>query len=166
MFQWERRGLEEEAPFGCINREGKGTYFNNDIVYVLHHKWRLRICAMLSRLYGELLPVQSFTAPLQHLDIIDVWTNSTISPIYRYQTEDTRAVCKVRGLTLLLRVGTLWRCGDGLIFEIPPWQAMHFLQCSTHFSKTCCRPLMTSKFLISELTFHGWKSPEIAWSEI
>jgi hypothetical protein len=32
-----------------------------------------------------------------------------------------------------------------------PWQAMHFLQCSTHFSKTCCRPLITSKFLASEL---------------
>jgi hypothetical protein len=28
-----------------------------------------------------------------------------------------RAVCKVRGLTLLLRVGTLWRCGDGLFFR-------------------------------------------------
>jgi hypothetical protein len=32
----------------------------------------------------------------------------------------TRAVLKVRGLTLLLRVGTLWRCGDGLFFEVPP----------------------------------------------
>jgi hypothetical protein len=32
----------------------------------------------------------------------------------------TRAVCKVRGLTLILRVGTLWRCGDGLLFEVPP----------------------------------------------
>jgi hypothetical protein len=31
-----------------------------------------------------------------------------------------RAVCKVHGLTLLLRVGTLWRCGDGLFFEVPP----------------------------------------------
>jgi hypothetical protein len=31
-----------------------------------------------------------------------------------------RAVCKGRGLTLLLRVGTLWRCGDGLFFEVPP----------------------------------------------
>jgi hypothetical protein len=31
-----------------------------------------------------------------------------------------RAVCKVRGLTFLLRVGTLWRCGDGLFFEVPP----------------------------------------------
>jgi hypothetical protein len=44
------------------------------------------------------------------------------------------------------------------------WQAMHFLQRSIHFSKTCCRPLITSKFLASELPFHGWKSPEIAWA--
>jgi hypothetical protein len=42
------------------------------------------------------------------------------------------------------------------------WQAMHLLQRSTHFSKTCCRPFITSKFLASELPFHGWKSPEIA----
>jgi hypothetical protein len=35
-----------------------------------------------------------------------------------------------------------------------PWQAMHFLQRSTYFSKTCCRPLITtSKFLVSELPF-------------
>jgi hypothetical protein len=32
----------------------------------------------------------------------------------------TTVICKVRGLTLLLRVGTLWRCGDGLFFEVPP----------------------------------------------
>jgi hypothetical protein len=31
----------------------------------------------------------------------------------------TRAVSKVHGHTLLLRVGTLWRCGDGLFFEVP-----------------------------------------------
>jgi hypothetical protein len=32
----------------------------------------------------------------------------------------TRAVCKIRELTLLLlRVGNLWRCGDSL-FEVPP----------------------------------------------
>jgi hypothetical protein len=31
-----------------------------------------------------------------------------------------RAVCKVRGLTLLLRARTLWRCRDGLFFEVPP----------------------------------------------
>jgi len=30
----------------------------------------------------------------------------------------TRAVWKVRGLTLLLQVGTLWRCSDGLFFEV------------------------------------------------
>jgi hypothetical protein len=47
-----------------------------------------------------------------------------------------------------------------------PWQAMHFLRRSTHFSKTCCRLLITSKFLASEHPFHGWKSPEIAWDEI
>jgi hypothetical protein len=47
-----------------------------------------------------------------------------------------------------------------------PWQAMHFLQRSTHFSKTCCRPLIASKFLASELHFRGWKSPEITWGEI
>jgi hypothetical protein len=35
-------------------------------------------------------------------------------------SKTTRAVCKVRGLTLLLRVGTLWRCDDGLFFEVPP----------------------------------------------
>jgi hypothetical protein len=43
-----------------------------------------------------------------------------------------------------------------------PWQAM-YQQRSTHFSKTCCRPLITLKFLASELPFHGWKSPDIAW---
>jgi hypothetical protein len=72
------------------------------------------------------------------------------------------AICKGHGLTLLLRVGTSWRCGDGLFFEYLPWQAMRFLQRSTHFSKT----LITSKFLASELLFHGWNSPEIAWGDI
>jgi hypothetical protein len=33
----------------------------------------------------------------------------------------TRAVWKIRGLTLLLRVGTLWRCGDGHFFQVPPF---------------------------------------------
>jgi hypothetical protein len=38
-----------------------------------------------------------------------------------------------------------------------PWQAMHFLQRSTHFSKTCCRPFAASCMRIVEpvvLTFH------------
>jgi hypothetical protein len=34
----------------------------------------------------------------------------------------------------------LWRCGDGLFFEIPPLASDAILQRSTHFSKTCCRP--------------------------
>jgi hypothetical protein len=33
---------------------------------------------------------------------------------------NTRAVWKFRVLTLLLRVGTFWRCDDGLFFEVPP----------------------------------------------
>jgi hypothetical protein len=40
----------------------------------------------------------------------------------------TRAVCKVRGLALLLRVGTLWRCGDGLFLEVPPLASDAFLK--------------------------------------
>jgi hypothetical protein len=47
-----------------------------------------------------------------------------------------------------------------------PQQTIYFLQRSTHFSKTCCIPLITLKFLASELPFHCWKSPEIAWGEI
>jgi hypothetical protein len=47
-----------------------------------------------------------------------------------------------------------------------PWQAMHYLQRSTHFSKTCNRPLNTSQFIASELRFQGWKCPQIAWGEI
>jgi hypothetical protein len=35
-----------------------------------------------------------------------------------------------------------------------PWQATHFLQCSTHFSKTCCRPFAASVRRIAVLTFH------------
>jgi hypothetical protein len=30
------------------------------------------------------------------------------------------AVCKVHELTLLLSVGTSWRCSDGLFLEVPP----------------------------------------------
>jgi hypothetical protein len=40
-----------------------------------------------------------------------------VNVIFTLLLNYTRAVCKVRGLTLLLRVGTLWRCGDGLFFR-------------------------------------------------
>jgi hypothetical protein len=60
--------------------------------------------------------------------------------------------------------------GEGVVMasfsKYLPWEAMHFLQCFAHFSKTCCRPLITSKFLALELPFHGWKGPEITWGKI
>jgi hypothetical protein len=31
-----------------------------------------------------------------------------------------RAVFKLCGLTLILQVGALWRCGDGIFLEVPP----------------------------------------------
>jgi hypothetical protein len=59
-------------------------------------------------------------------------------------------------------------CGGVLVSfsKYLPWQAMQFLQRSIQFSKTCCRPLINSKFLASELPFRGFKSPEISWGEI
>jgi hypothetical protein len=62
----------------------------------------------------------------------------------------TRAVCKVCVLNLLLRVGTLWRCGDGLFFEVPPLASdallttLHpllenALQTVDHFEISCLR---------------------------
>jgi hypothetical protein len=77
----------------------------------------------------------------------------------------TGAVCKVRGLALLLLVGTLWRCGDGLFFEVPP--PPHGRRCTSYNAPPTsrekgCRPLITSKFLASELSFHGLKRLEIA----
>jgi hypothetical protein len=45
-------------------------------------------------------------------------------------------------------------CGGAVtvcFLEYLPWQAIYFLQRSTHFSKTCCRPLITSKFHASWL---------------
>jgi hypothetical protein len=53
-------------------------------------------------------------------------------------------------------------CGDAVTVSFSkylPWQAMHFLQRSTHFSKTCCRPLITSKFLALELPRMGRERP-------
>jgi hypothetical protein len=60
-------------------------------------------------------------------------------------------------------------CGDGVtvsFLKYLPWQAMHFLQHSTHFSKTCYRLLITLKFLVQELPFHGWKNLKITWGNI
>jgi hypothetical protein len=48
-----------------------------------------------------------------------------------------RAVCKVRGLTFLLRVGTSWRCGDGLFFEVPPLVCDSLLNNAPPTSRKC-----------------------------
>jgi hypothetical protein len=61
-----------------------------------------------------------------------------------------RAVCKVLGLTLLFRVGTLWRCSGSIFFEVPPLAsnalltAFHpllekVLQTIDHFKISCLR---------------------------
>jgi hypothetical protein len=79
---------------------------------------------------------------------------------------DTRAVCEVRGLTLLLRVGTSWRCGDGLFFEVPPlasdelFTTLHpllenVLQTVDHFEISC----LGAPFSWSDKS-------EITWDEI
>jgi hypothetical protein len=39
------------------------------------------------------------------------------------------------------------------------WQAIHFLQRSTHISKTCCRPLITSKFFCHGAPFSWLEKP-------
>jgi hypothetical protein len=58
----------------------------------------------------------------------------------------------------------LWRCGDGLFFEVSPLASDALL--------TTLHPVLenvlqiTSKYLASELHFHDWKSLEMARGEI
>jgi hypothetical protein len=69
----------------------------------------------------------------------------------------TRANSKIRGLTLLLRVGTSWRCGDRLYSEVPSLASDHFLQSSTHLSKTYCRPFATSfRRIVQQAVLTSW----------
>jgi hypothetical protein len=60
----------------------------------------------------------------------------------------TRGVCEVCGLTLLLQVRTLWRCGDGIFFKVLPLASdallttLHpllenVLQTGDHFEISC-----------------------------
>jgi hypothetical protein len=78
----------------------------------------------------------------------------------------TRVVCKVHGLTLLIRVETLWRCSNGLFFEVPPLASNALL--------TTLHPLLENvlhtvdHFEISSLgaPFSWLEDPEIAWGEI
>jgi hypothetical protein len=95
------------------------------------------------------------------IEFIDYFNNGCINVWHC-----TRSVCRVRGITLLLRAGTSWRCGDGLFFEVPLLVSdallttLHsllenVLQTVDHFEISCLG-----------LPFHGWKNPEIAWGEI
>jgi hypothetical protein len=85
----------------------------------------------------------------------------------------TKAVLKVRGFTLLLRVGTLYRCGDGLFFEVPPLVSDALLTTLhpllENVLQTVCRKLQedsgTGGFDLGP-PFSYFKSPEIAWGEI
>jgi hypothetical protein len=61
-----------------------------------------------------------------------------------------------------------------VFFEVPPLASDELLTTLhpllENVLQTVCRKLQedsgTGDFLASELAFHGWKSPEIAWGEI
>jgi hypothetical protein len=75
-----------------------------------------------------------------------------------FSAEYMRAICKICGLTLLLQVGTLWRCGDGLFFEVPPMASDALLTVLHPLLKNVLQTLIISEFLASELPFHGGKA--------
>jgi hypothetical protein len=113
-------------------------------------------------LFHVILAVSGVQQMFREFGIISVLPNVFTVFFVSY----TRAVCKVRGLTYYFDSELFGGVVTVSFSKYFPWQAKHFIQRSTHFSKTCCRPLIISKFLASELPFHGWKSPEIAWDEI
>jgi len=64
--------------------------------------------------------------PLKSTEMLISVNIPTLNPI-NVSHIITTAVCKVRGLKLLLWDGTVWRCGDGLFFEVPPLASdVHF----------------------------------------
>jgi hypothetical protein len=69
-----------------------------------------------------------------------------------------KAICKVCGLTLLL-------CGGAVtvFFKVPPLASNALLTTLHPLIKNMLQTV-ASKFLASELPFHGWKSPEIMWA--
>jgi hypothetical protein len=80
---------------------------------------------VLVRLFQNEMKFEKKWQQLEHfrsknLDASDCFPSVSLNYNSEPVHENMRAVCKVRGLTLLLRVGTLWRCGDGLFFEVPP----------------------------------------------
>jgi hypothetical protein len=57
------------------------------------------------------------------LIVLNPKPNDQMCVLSTWQLHIMRAVCKVRGLTLLLRVRNLWMCGDGLFFEVTPLES-------------------------------------------
>jgi hypothetical protein len=74
--------------------------------------------------------------------------------------------CKVRELILLHRVGTLWRCGDGLLFEVPPLASDALLTTLHLLLENVLQTIDHFEISSSELYFHYWKSPKTARGEI
>jgi hypothetical protein len=75
-------------------------------------------------LLGLILQLLQCSLSSFHLTIWSIQTNFYAISAHNnleFVTEaSTRVICKVRGLTSLLQFGTMWRCGDGLFFEVPP----------------------------------------------
>jgi hypothetical protein len=79
---------------------------------------------------------------------------------------NTRVVSKVHGLTFLLRVGTLWKCGDGLFFEVPPLASDALLTTLYPLLENVLQTVDYFDISCPEIPFHGWKNSEISWGEI
>jgi hypothetical protein len=72
-----------------------------------------------------------------------IWHECAVCKCYSFITyrmwNYTRAVWKVRGKPYYSESGLCGRAVTVSFSKYLPWQAMHFLQRSTHFSKICCK---------------------------
>jgi hypothetical protein len=80
------------------------------------------LCMVFRNMKDVTKVVQLYPNSAKHVFIINLLYASCNPNLRRFKAQETntRTVCKIRGLTLLPRVGTLWRCGNGLFFELPP----------------------------------------------
>jgi hypothetical protein len=60
------------------------------------------------------------TAENDHVKAEDKTKITAAETRFMKRTTKYEGSLKVRGLTLLLRIGTLWRCSDDLFFEVSP----------------------------------------------
>jgi hypothetical protein len=149
---------------GCLMKH-RGSF-----CFFMHTNW-------LKLLYAARYKTLSFRIGHSHLHLFDCM-NNIFHMLFNY-----RFSAYITNLTEILPIirrsfekyvdspyySELELCGGAVTVSFSkylPWQAMRFLQRSAHFSKPYCRQLITSKFLTSELPFHGWKSPKIARGEI